>query len=236
MKFRVRTLLAAIFLAATSSALAEEGSEFVWSGFYAGAQVGYASGDGNIGQVDRPASSPCCWNFDNGDAVVGLYAGYNQAINPWLLLGIETELNTGVNFGTAPLHADGFDYPLGAYDGSVDLEWFGTTKGRLGASLGRLGRFMPYVAIGVAYGRFDFDSSLDFLPASHARDYLTGWAGAAGAEYAVSKNVILRGQYQFIDFENDSFQPYNAAGYPFDVPLNSSFEIHQFTIGASYKF
>jgi outer membrane immunogenic protein len=103
-------------------------------------------------------------------------------------------------------------------------------RGRAGVAFDR---FLPYVTGGVAFGGFrmtEFDDG-DFDSAGRAT--LTGWTAGVGAEYALTNNWTVRGEYRYTDFGSKSFSTtYDGGSYDWIARPRT----HDFRIGASYKF
>jgi outer membrane immunogenic protein len=150
-----------------------------WSGFYVGAQVGYADGKADFSRGVAPLvthvlrdSALRQTGFEISDTIgrkddrgpnYGGFIGYNSQ---WenVVLGIEANYNkisfeaarTGsANLDIAP--GNGFVYHT-AVDGGVSLRLtdYGTLRGRAGYAMGS---FMPYLMAGAAFGRADINRS-----------------------------------------------------------------------------
>jgi outer membrane immunogenic protein len=204
--FRSVTLGAAASLALAASANAadlgyKDSYAPVWTGFYIGANGGYASdARGRHGGIE-----------DNG-GFGGGQIGYNWqgalGVSRNLVLGIEADFQgTGIDhtadstllFGGGRidpvLHTRSFDY-------------FGTLRGRLGYAAGPV---LFYGTAGLAYGNEKnvFD---DFVTGNVYRANSTqiGYAAGGGVEYKIDPAWSLKVEYQYVELNSD--QPVGTLG------------------------
>lgn len=103
---------------------------FNWTGFYAGANIGYGWGDYDTSAVRLN---------DAGGITGGIQAGYNLQYDP-IVVGIEGELGYA-----------GIEDKFAGAKGT--LSWRGALTPRLGFAFDR---FLPYVKGGLAAGQVDF--------------------------------------------------------------------------------
>jgi len=181
-------------------------SVYDWTGFYIGAQVGYAWGNAhyNDGVFAR--------NYDIDGVIGGLYAGYNAQIGNWVL-GLETDFNaTGVkgNDSLAPID-------------ETDARWAGSFRARAGYAWDRT---LLYVTGGLAYASLKHMASTG---ETNSKTHL-GWTIGAGLEYAATQNILLRGEYRYSDYEKLTHT------YAIAAPREVDGHTHQLMVGAAYKF
>jgi outer membrane immunogenic protein len=211
---------------------------FTWTGFYIGAQVGYAWGDD---EDDFPANAvvvgpgntfvPFEGGFggDNDSFLAGVHAGYNYQIGS-IVVGIEGDVEglfgddddddfNGVVFnGTTGLPA------TYAFNGNT-LDWQGSIRGRVGFAFDRA---LVYATGGFAFGGVSGGFSNGVL--NDGDDTITGWTLGAGLEYAFTNNLTTRVEYRYTSFEgNDSV--FNGANFGGD-----ELDFHAVRVGLSYKF
>lgn len=160
MKLRERLLVgtALSVLAMGTPALAQPPSMPVnnWTGFYAGANVGYSWGNADVSFVDPgfqngPTSFPGSMALDG--AVGGGQFGYNSQNGAWVF-GVETDLQaSGERRGR--FFSTDCEGPFGTTACNINqtakIEWFGTTRARVGWLY--TPTVMVYVTGGLAYGR-----------------------------------------------------------------------------------
>jgi outer membrane immunogenic protein len=121
---------------------------------------------------------------------IGAKLGYDQQIGNFVV-GVMTD-----GFYS---FADGNGHGAGAGLFKSELNYYGTVRGRLGYSFGRL---MAYGTAGYAYGELEVKN----LGAGTAdSETLSGWTYGGGLEYAWNKDLMLHGGYRRIDFDDQTF-------------------------------
>lgn len=141
-----------------------------WTGPYIGISGGYGWGNSNFGDPDG--------------GIFGATLGYNWQMGN-LIAGIEGDISwSGLEDDTAA--------------GSINNDWLGTARGRLGFNAGR---FMPYVTGGLAVG--NIDASIAGVGSSNSTE--VGWTVGAGVEAAISGPWTAKVEYLYVDLgEGDS--------------------------------
>jgi opacity protein-like surface antigen len=162
-----------------------------WSGDYVGVLAGGAwdwVSTSGMGQTTR---------FSSSGPTGGLYSGHNWMFGD-TMLGVEgvTMLANIMGRGAQP------DAPMTSYRAFVDTDF----RGRAGYSFGR---FMPYMAAGVAYGQ----SQQINLVTGDERGLTPSWAWTVGVglDYMLTERLVLRAEYlyahtfssQQTDLDND---------------------------------
>lgn len=172
---------------------------FSWTGPYLGAIIGYGWGEFNTANGSL-----------NADGVkLGVYGGYNFQMDNNVVLGAEADLNwddfTGYNSAA----------------GRATQNWDSTARLRAGYSFGRV---MAYGTGGMAFSGATVDSGNYSDSANHF-----GWTLGAGVEAAVTSNITARLEYQYADFNNQTYE--TPAG-------STSIDMNTNTIraGVGYKF
>jgi outer membrane immunogenic protein len=186
---------------------------FSWSGFYLGAQVGYAFGETNA-ESGPIAGFNQTYRYDNDGVVGGAHAGFNwQTAN--LVFGIETDIE-GANIKGSGTGSLGLPH-------ETEVQWVGSTRGRLGIAYDRS---LFYATAGVAYGDVKIDKG--FASYSETR---VGYTVGAGVEQAISDRMTLRLEYRYTDLGEGNFK---------STPLNSidksEVDFHAIRAGFSFKF
>ncbi|RDJ25286.1 porin family protein [Bosea caraganae] len=187
---------------------------FTWTGFYIGANAGYA-----WGQVDSSALGTLN-SFDDPDGFVGGgQVGYNYQIGQWVL-GVEAD------FQGADLKATASD-PFFGLRASNELNWFGTVRGRVGYAFDR---FLPYVTGGFAYGNVKNKiSGPGFSVSDDNTQY--GWTLGGGLEYAFTNNLTVKAEYLYVDLDKESIV---VPGGTFTGSVGTKFSVAR--VGLNYKF
>jgi len=224
-------LAAALALGATGYAAAADAvvdevvvvdSAYNWSGVYVGGQVGYVvDGSADYNYLDAQGTTYDYGNDPDG-FIGGAYVGYNYQFSNNIVLGGEADIVWGdlKDSDLAPGDED--------YSAETKIDWMGSARVRLGYAFDR---FLPYVTGGVAFGNANFEERNlgDFY--GKADLDLTGWTLGAGAEYALTDNWILRGEYRYTEFGEEDFTSEESTD-EYSVNIHT----HDFRIGAAYKF
>lgn len=183
---------------------------FSWTGFYVGANAGYG-----WGTVDT--SIPGAPNYSPKGFGGGVHAGYNYDLGGFVI-GAEADFSlSDINYTEV----------FGPATSALRLENFGSIRARVGLPVDR---FLPYVTGGFAYGSGSFNVTGGGLTFSEKQTH-TGWTVGAGAEYAVTDNVVVRAEYLYTDLGTKN---YLAAAVPGGVDANVNFSTLR--AGISYKF
>jgi len=213
-------LLAISSAAHTADNLATEpGAVFSWTGGYIGGQIGY--GFGNADYVYE-GSSDYDYSNDPDGFLGGIYAGYNHQFANGVVLGLEADVAWGglEDAALAPGDSD--------FSAKTSIDLTGSARLRLGYAMDRL---MPYVAGGVAFGKFNFtEYDLGDFYAS-ADESMVGWTLGVGAEYALTDNWTLRGEYRYADYGTHDF-----VTQPADEGYSADIRTHDVRFGVAYKF
>jgi len=176
-----------------------------WSGFYAGAQVGYAWG-GDQTRINVPGfpftfSGP---DHDVSGAVGGAHAGYNFQTG-LAVFGVEGDLELAGIEGKTKLSGSG-GFPGYSITSSLDVAFQGSVRGRLGFAL--LDRMMVYGTAGLAFANLEnaYSAALPrgnifgASPGASATKFEEtrwGWTLGAGVEYAIMSNWTARFEYRY---------------------------------------
>jgi outer membrane immunogenic protein len=147
---------------------------YVWSGFYIGANGGYAWGDrsGSFHAVDPvsamllitpPATPLPDAKHDTRGGFGGAQLGYNWQIAPRWVTGVEADISFGDIKGSGS--SSNRTSILGGVPGSVvaseKIDWFGTVRGRLGYLV--TDDLLIYGTGGFAYGRVKQQADYTFV-------------------------------------------------------------------------
>lgn len=159
---------------------------------------------------------------DFGGVVGGAQIGYNHQFSPWLVLGVEadiqgTNLDAGAAGGAASL--SGANFAL--FDANHFVDYFGTVRGRIGMTPFLDGRLLIYGTGGFAWGKVtdrftkadlisetvkgDMGGTLtatgSLLGNTVFSDIETGWTAGGGVEWAPAflPNVSAKVEYLFVD-------------------------------------
>lgn len=248
--FALATVLG--FSATAASAADIAPAAYDWTGFYLGVNAGAAfnntdlenslnyigAGPSPIGRVHTNA------NGDDTAFTGGALMGYNWQMDQ-VVLGVETDINY-VGFNNDYKRTIN-DYVGGGGNDitqslSVDGNWFGTVRGRLGFAVDN---FLIYGTGGLAYGSPEADSDLRVYTSSGTEiarsrassdDVNFGWTAGAGVEYGIS-NWSLGVEYLYVDLgESDwSANLTGTAGDKTDYKTKGSVDYQFSTVRATAK-
>jgi outer membrane immunogenic protein len=210
-----------------------------WTGLYIGLNGGYGWARNGHQDILAPAGgfwTPAALGFGSTQTINpegGVYGGqigYNWQVANWVL-GLEGQFD-GASISRTDISAF---FP--ASDRlSSRINSFATVTGRLGYAFNN---WLPYIKGGYAganlkTSNFDiFGSHLD-----HSA-WRNGFVVGAGLEYAFAGNWIVGVEYNYMEFEKQSFAGPNltAAGVPFGAEaFSDSLRLSTVTGRISYKF
>jgi outer membrane immunogenic protein len=265
-----RTLLAsASAMALTGAALAADLTPvppppvFSWNGLYAGVNVGADIPSDSFATI--PGATLISIPFDGSTAwgdhttaskvnfVGGGQIGYNWQPIPWIVLGLETDIQgttakdniSDVLFAT---DASGSGTVVDKFSGH--RSWFGTVRGRIGFTLNSYPQLMIYATGGLAYGEssrsastttFDTAGTLvEFFPYGSISKVDIGYTVGGGVEWAFMPNWSVKAEYLFVKLPSDSAVAATTVLGPGALPTDIMFFHHSaqdniVRLGLNYK-
>jgi len=214
---------------------------FTWTGFYVGAQAGYAWGENETSLFFDGAAvdTDGLGDFDNDGFVGGVHAGYNVQFGSFVV-GLEADIEAAgidgdltVTDPTLPGYAAGV---------SSDINFQGSLRARAGVAFDRA---LLYVTGGLAFANIEHTYSAT-LPVGNVfgvpagtysesfDDTEWGWTLGAGVEYAFTNNLTARIEYRYsqIDDLSHDLTPVFNGTTSNDVET----EFHTIRAGLSCKF
>ena len=208
-----------------------------WTGFYAGAQIGYVWGD-NVGTAVYATPGGLFGDYSLGNVAQGViggaHAGYNYQIDQWVL-GLEGAVDpTTLSRSVLVLPADG-----STIAGNIRSDIQGSIRARAGFAFDRL---LFYGTGGVAFA--EFSSSLQlygndalgpFYASGSRSSSRVGWTAGGGVEYAINGNWSVMGEYRYSDFGHITDLPVAGVIGTFET-ANRHLAQNQVQVGFSYKF
>ena len=190
---------------------------FSWTGVYIGIQGGYGwaelSDDGDDFLEDGDS-------LDLDGGFVGVYGGFNYQWDS-IVVGIEGDINKAWMDE---------NFELDGGDAEVELEWFGSVRGRVGYAWDRT---LFFATAGVAFAHVEYE--IDEWEFSDDEDFV-GWTAGVGVEHAFTDNLLARAEYRYYDFGSETFGATGlvgpAPGFEGDLDL----DMHTISVGLAYKF
>jgi outer membrane immunogenic protein len=203
---------------------------FTWTGFYVGLNAGaiIRSGSNSTSLFDPNAgidgnfianSFPTGFGGGQTGFIGGGQAGYNWQTGAFVL-GVETDFQgttisnsfnqTGTPFSGPGAVAAGLVGDSLTVNAKANLDWLGTTRGRVGFVVTPDNRLMIYATGGVAYGGGSsnftvLDATTGSIFTGNPSSTRVGWVAGAGVEYALTNNWTIRGEYLYAGLGSTSF-------------------------------
>ena len=232
---------------------------FTWTGFYIGVNAGGVWGTGNttintylptLGIVGNS------WNNSLGTGASGFIgggqAGYNYQSGA-AVFGIETDFDgtsmsksKSINTLLYPSFLGGAIGDTFTANASARLNWLGTTRARIGFVATPDNRLMIYGTGGIAYGGANghasiYDSANDIGYWGSKSSTRVGWTIGAGAEYAITNNVTIKGEYLYYSLGSTTATIAPGLNYLLDpatswVTAKVNYNGSIFRAGVNYKF
>jgi outer membrane immunogenic protein len=198
---------------------------FSWTGFYIGADVGYAWGKDTTTEYLTATNTFTGFNpsYKINSAVGGLYGGYNYQIGS-AVLGIESDIEAANIRG-------GFNDPSVGGAGTTLLDWQGSLRGRLGFAADKV---MFYGTGGLAFADISHTyTNLVTGVAETTSGLRAGWTAGAGVEIALTPNLLARVEYRYTDYGPYRYD--SVTSFPgFTGQQEPRF--NAIRVGAAYKF
>ncbi|RBP16741.1 outer membrane immunogenic protein [Roseiarcus fermentans] len=229
---------------------------FSWTGFYVGVNAGGIWGTGNTTTTFYNAGFPVLSNVNYGALGTGAsgfigggQAGYNFQSGA-AVFGLETDFDgtsmskSKSRIGNTFAYNSANDYFT--TNASTRLNWLGTTRARVGFVATPDNRLMLYGTGGLAYGGGNgnasvYDAGNGWGWAGSKSNTRIGWTIGAGAEYAITNNVTVKGEYLYYNLgtTNQVGVATGAALAAFPTSYLASkvtYEGSIFRAGLNYKF
>ncbi len=172
---------------------------FSWNGLYGGVNIGYgwSASSFESGSLAYPGTAiGSAWNGSNdiNGVLGGGQIGYNYQISPWLVVGVEADIQAADINSQSNVAVAGFPASSArstSINSAKSVDWFGTVRGRVGVTLPSMPNLLVYGTGGFAYG--DVNHTLSIADASPAAvvigranyfDTATGWTAGGGVEWS----------------------------------------------------
>jgi outer membrane immunogenic protein len=233
-----------------------------WSGFYVGVNAGGAWGQSHIGTSvacldidgDHAFTCPFVTPPETAGATTGpavSAAGTGTLSDRGFTGGVQTGFNLqtgGLVFG---LELDTQSFRMGGSQSvtvpglatvvtSFDTDWLFTARSRVGLPIAP--NLLVYATTGFALTDLSVSNSVTTIGAASARGLVTGKVLGAGAEWALTRNWTLRGEYLYFDFGSVTVNaPTSISGAQLTNDFNTARTTADLTaqvvrMGLNYKF
>ena len=207
---------------------------FSWTSLYVGGNGGYGRSSWSDGQGD---------SFTGKGGLGGGQVGFNVQINQFVV-GLEGDLDwTGVNWSQSSSTSFSVFGLTGGASASITNkeQWFSTFAARFGWAFDRV---LVYGKVGGAWAEEDWSTSASgtiagvTVAGSGSTTFdRYGWMVGAGLEYAVTNNITIKAEYNFLDFgtANETLS-INAGGTLFTATVPSKLNVNIVKVGVNYLF
>lgn len=252
----MRSLVPAITLMVAFGSYAAKAADFKaaspvfsWTGCYVGGHAGWMRNNSEVSTTPIGAAADLIgpagvrantygYHPTGSDFSAGAHYGCSRQFGSWVLgldsswswSGLDEKIDASIPPGIFVAHRE---------SSTQQVEWFTTTRARAGYAFDRM---MVFVAGGLAAGRVSSEFVWDpgavlggvTMSGSEARTRY-GWTIGGGAEYALSDNWFLRGEYLYVDLGKLS---YDAAFLNVAPEWNARVDtgFHTIRLGLSYRF
>jgi outer membrane immunogenic protein len=195
---------------------------FSWTGFYAGANVGYGwgSGEGDIA-INGVGSGPL--SGDSTGFLGGVQAGYNWQLSA-IVFGAEADLQYSTTKGDISGSPGASTLTAETRD-----PWFGTFRGRLGYASDR---WLMYLTGGGVYGESKLSGTVS--PGGgggfDASQTYWSWTFGGGFETSMWDRWSIKLEYLYVGTPSDLPVPPRTAAINYDVTS------HIVRTGLNYRF
>jgi outer membrane immunogenic protein len=250
--------LASLVVAFSAAAFAEGRPR--WTGFYVGANAGYAWGDSDSSSSATCGTVPPVYFQCANQGVVqasgtgtqspdgftgGVQAGYNLQ-NGGLVYGAEIDFGafnlSGLRVGNSIYSTAAIPFTTTA---SIDTDWLATARGRLGWTA--TPNLLIYATGGLALTTIkvanSFRDAVGGGPAFGAdsnSDLKVGWTIGGGAEWMLTRNWTVKAEYLYVDFGHVSASANVTDGLlpPANSLLTTSSDLTAqiMRVGINYRF
>jgi len=216
---------------------------FTWTGFYAGVNAGSVWDDSKLTLSDIDSSFVLVNNSDNARFTGGAQIGYNYQFGG-AVFGLEADINR-LNLRHSYAEAFADDFNTGTLTAEQRVRWFSTLRGRLGFT--PMERLLVYGTGGLAFGKVRTSTSYvgsgvdDGAPFSiniAGSDSTTrwGWTLGAGAEYAFTNNLSLKGEYSYVDLGSKNYAAVDPVRDEPNDNVKAESKFHVLRVGLNYRF
>lgn len=204
-----------------------------WSGLYLGISGGLGTGtfdwSGDYDDDDDTYEG----EFDLEGWALGAQAGVNFQ-SGMFVYGLEADVNWTDISGSGLVFEGEPDGPTAA----LDLDWMGSIRGRAGVAFDQA---LLYGTAGFAFGGGDLTiTDLDgggTLPGDRTSSTnLYGWTAGAGAEFAITENVSIRGEYAYTSLVSNDVEFVDVEPDDGDLSVEGTAGIHTVKAGLNFAF
>ena len=183
----------------------------------------------------------------------GGQVGYNWQFSPWLVFGVETDIQASDVHDTVNSSAavqDAFGTHLQSATSTKSVDWYGTVRGRVGVA-----PFMPNLLLygtgGFAYGGVTHGVGFSDIFSGGASGFAgsvataqydstsTGWTAGGGIEWSPTGFPAwsVKVEYLYVDLGNTNISGVSVGGNPvYGATYSSPTRFHTVRAGLNWHF
>lgn len=224
MNKKILVLLLSLF-----STTAMAGGNFV--GPYAGVSLGYVDGQDDGKEYDTGVFDDYTQSTDPSGGLLGIFAGYNWALDNNMLIGVEADYDFR-NADDTEFQKDAgvtdTDYPV-----MTDLKAAASLRARLGYLFND--KTMGYITAGYAAAKVKRTFNDITVPAAQSSTkWQDGWTAGIGVEHVVMDRMSLRAEYRYADYGDKTVSTDPLFGP--DYTEEQNYDEQSIRVGISYQF
>lgn len=216
---------------------------FTWTGMYFGVNAGgvftqnkvnlFGQGPGTVGMI-AGGFVPASASLNKSGFIGGVQAGYNWQ-SGMFVTGVEAD----INYVDAKKSATYISLLRPVTTVKSDMNWLGTARVRAGVAIDRL---FLYGTGGLAFGQVKNSAAIYSFnggPLAYwgsKNDTRMGWTLGAGAEYAITNNLTVKGEYLYYNLGKKTIavNPTTLVGPNFGAKFKN--DGHIVRAGLNWKF
>jgi len=208
-----------------------------WSGFYAGAHLGYGWSDKDWTLIQNAGNQPSnqigtiITSHDADGWLGGIQLGANHQMDN-IVIGGELEISWSDMDGYSTWTPQGGPNAGVFRDASTDINWMLLLSARAGLAFDKT---LAYVKAGVAWADEDYThtgGSVGTPRFLKGDDRRVGWLAGVGLEHAYDENWSVKLEYNYIDFGDERISLTDGDRTAlFDVDQ----EMHVVKVGVNYR-
>src|SRR5208282_4141997 len=197
----------------------------IWTGVYAGVQLGGAFGNTNLSVPTRAFNE----SWGNNGVIGGAHIGYNYQINT-VVLGVESSFDLLSVQGS---EANNVAFAPNVLNASSYHNYLVSIDGRLGYAYKNL---LIYGIGGYAFLSNNSALTLNGIQIGAVSNTVNGYDVGGGVEYAINDRWSARAEYRYYNFQNNTNNFATSSRIFNNHVFTESVNSNVFRVGLSYKF
>lgn len=215
----------------------------MWTGFYAGLNVGGGwganGGDSSVWNTDVVNGGITNFRAPNsvgGGVLGGGQVGFNYQLSPMFVVGAEADFQ-GTTMGSSGGSQYGYLTNIstrglvrsvpGPLGGDKSIPWFGTVRGRIGVT--PIQSLFLYGTAGFAYASIQYNSGYQQSTTQ------VGWTAGGGAEWMFMPNWSAKAEYLYANVSGQNSNPWGQTDQQLSN-INNNTRWNMVRAGVNYHF